>query len=148
MTDPRDALTMYHVLVPMDTDEDRSLTQARYVADLPDAAESVKATVLFIFGADDDVPDEWDRFKSATRIGAVRHATEYLEEHGIDVDVVDESGDTGEFILREAEERDVDAIVLGGRKRSPAGKAIFGSVTQSVILNTDLPVVVTGKRRS
>lgn len=142
-----DGDAMYHVLVPMDTDEDRALAQARYVAGLPDAAESVTATVLFVFGGE-DVPEEWDRFKSATRIGAVRHAIEYLEEHDVEAEVIDESGDTAEFILREAEERDVDAVVLGGRKRSPAGKAIFGSVTQSVILNTDLPVVVTGKRRS
>jgi nucleotide-binding universal stress UspA family protein len=138
---------MYHVLVPMDADEDRAMTQARYVASLPDAANSVKATVLFIFGADDDVPEEMGRMKSITRVASVRHATEYLEDHDIEVDLIDESGDTAEFILREAEDREVDAIVLGGRKRSPAGKAIFGSVTQSVILNTQIPVVVTGKRR-
>ena len=136
---------MYHVLVPMDADEDRSMTQARYVADLPTAGEGVRATLLFIFGARDGVPEEWEKFKSAERIGSVRRAAEYLEEHGVDVEIIDESGDTAEFILREAEDRAVDAIVLGGRKRSPAGKAIFGSVTQSVILNTDLPVVVTGR---
>lgn len=138
---------MYHVLVPVDADEDRAMSQARYVAKLPHADEAVEATVLFIFGPDDDVPREWEGFKSATRVGSVRHATEYLEDHGVEVEVVDESGDTAEFILREAEERAVDAIVLGGRKRSPAGKAIFGSVTQSVILNTDVPVVVTSRHR-
>ena len=123
------------------------MTQARYVARLPHADEEVKATVLFIFSPDDDVPEEWEGFRSATRIGSVRHATEYLEDHGVEVDLIDESGDTAEFILREAESRDVDAIVLGSRKRSPAGKAIFGSVTQSVLLNTDIPVVVTSKHR-
>ena len=138
---------MYHVLVPIDADEDRAMTQARYVADLPQAEGGVKATLLFIFGAGDDVPEEWEKFKSANRIGSVRHAQEYLEDHDVEVEVIDESGDTSEFILREAEERGVDAIVLGGRKRSPAGKALFGSVTQSVILNSDLPVVVTGKSR-
>lgn len=148
MTSPADGSGMYHVLVPMDADEDRAMTQARYVADLPSADGGVRATVLFIFGSDDDVPEEWGRFKSVDRIGSVRHASEYLEDHGVDVELIDESGDTAEFILREAEERAVDAIVLGGRKRSPAGKAIFGSVTQSVILNTDVPVVVTGKPRS
>jgi len=147
MSGRREDSLMYHVLVPMDLDEDRAMTQARYVADLPHADEDVTATVLFIFGPNDDVPDEWEGFRSATRISSVRHAAEYLEDHGVEVDVIDESGDTAEFILREAENRAVDAIVLGGRKRSPAGKAIFGSVTQSVILSTDIPVVVTGRRR-
>lgn len=147
MSGPVDVAVMYHVLVPMDADEDRAMTQARYVADLPQAEDAVKATVLFIFGREDDIPEEWEKFKSADRIGSVRHATEYLEEHGVEVELLDESGDTAEFILKEAEDRAVDAIVLGGRKRSPAGKALFGSVTQSVILNTDIPVVVTGARR-
>ena len=143
--DPSDVPGMYHVLVPMDADEERAMTQARYVADIPKDAEGVKATVLFIFGQGDDIPEEWEKFKSADRIGSVRHATEYLDDHDVEVEIIDESGDTAEFILREAEDRAVDEIVLGGRKRSPAGKAIFGSVTQSVILNTAIPVVVTGK---
>ena len=85
------------------------------------------------------------QFKTADRIQSVRRARDHLQDHGVETIVRDDSGDTTDDIIQEAEEYDVDAIVLGGRKRSPAGKAIFGSVTQSVILNTDRPVVVTGK---
>ncbi|MCG1002983.1 MULTISPECIES: universal stress protein [Halobacterium] len=137
---------MYRVLVPVDDDVERALSQARYVANLPDAENSVEAIVLFVFTGDsEDLPEDVQQFKSASRIQSVRRAQEFLEDAGVDVQVRDDSGDTTDDIIAEAEEYDVDAIVLGGRKRSPAGKAIFGSVTQSVILNADRPVVVTGE---
>jgi nucleotide-binding universal stress UspA family protein len=137
---------MYRVLVPVDEDVDRALSQARYVTDLPAAAENVEAVLLFVFTGDgDDLPAEMQQFKTADRIQSVRRARDHLRDHGVETIVRDDSGDTTDDIIHEAEEHDADAIVLGGRKRSPAGKAIFGSVTQSVILNTDRPVVVTGK---
>lgn len=136
---------MYRVLVPVDGDVDRALAQARYVTDLPAASEDVEAILLYVFtGEGDEIPADLQQFKTADRVESVRRARERLEDEDVDVLVRDDSGDTTEDILDEAEEYDVDAIVLGGRKRSPAGKAIFGSVTQSVILNTERPVVVTG----
>jgi nucleotide-binding universal stress UspA family protein len=50
-----------------------------------------------------------------------------------------------ETIIETGEELEVDVIVTAGRKRSPAGKALFGSVSQSVILGTDRPVIDCGE---
>ncbi|GGN23033.1 universal stress protein [Halarchaeum nitratireducens] len=50
-------------------------------------------------------------------------------------------GDPTEEILDDAASVGPRYIVIGGRKRSPTGKALFGSVTQSVILSADHPVV-------
>ncbi|WP_144901067.1 universal stress protein [Halobellus captivus] len=50
-------------------------------------------------------------------------------------------GDVTEEILAVANAENPRYLVVGGRKRTPVGKAIFGSVTQSVLLESDLPVV-------
>jgi len=129
---------MYRILLPVDQSEDRALAQARYVTNLPDAGESVEVTLLYVFTEEDDSA------RDVTRIGSVKRARERLEDQGVAVHVREDSVEAVDAILAHAEESDIDALVLGGRKRSPTGKALFGSVTQSVILNTDRPVVVTG----
>lgn len=137
---------MYRVLVPVARDEQRALAQAELVASLPDAAESVEAFVLFVFQGENEgeMPDELRRFKSADRIASVRRVRDALQEQGIEVQVLEDSGDAADDILSEAAALDVDAIVLNPRRRSPVGKAVFGSVTQSVILDADRPVLIAG----
>jgi len=130
---------MYKILMPVDQSEDRAMAQARYVTNLPNAAEDVEVTLLYVFtDKDGDGP------RNVTRVGSVKRATDHLEDHGVTVHVREDSAETVDAILSHADEAKADSLVLGGRKRSPTGKAVFGSVTQSVIMNTDRPVVVTG----
>lgn len=139
---------MYRVLVPVDLDEDRALAQAEYVASLPNAADTVEAIVLFVFEGDssDELPGSMDQFdRSVLRVGSVMHTRDFLEERDVSVDILEDSVETVENILSVAETRDVDAIVLGGRKRSLPQKALFGSVTEAVIRQSNRPVVVTGR---
>ena len=138
---------MYRVLVPIDDDEGRARKQASFVAGLPNAAEEVEAHLLFVFtkgAGSEDMPDELRRFDSAERVASVRRAEEILEDAGVDYHLLEDSGRVANDILTDAENLDVDLIVLGGRKRSAASKVIFKSVTQDVLLNTDRPVTVTG----
>lgn len=52
-------------------------------------------------------------------------------------------GDAADEIVRYSSDNNARYIVISGRRRSPVGKALFGSVTQSVLLDADRPVVTT-----
>ena len=56
-------------------------------------------------------------------------------------------GDPADRIVDYADTHDARYITVVGRKRSPAGKAIFGSVGQSVVLGAECPVVLSINRR-
>jgi nucleotide-binding universal stress UspA family protein len=114
------------------------LAEARVVAEMPCADEAVEAILLHDF-------DENPEGGTVEQVASVRRAREYLENAGVDVELQGTSGDPADAIIRTADQRDVDRIVIAGRKRSPTGKALFGSVTQKVILNTDRPVLVCSK---
>jgi len=58
-----------------------------------------------------------------------------------DYEIVGRVGNPGKEIVGYADEVDARFVVVGGRTRSPVGKALFGSVTQSVLLSTERPVV-------
>lgn len=50
-------------------------------------------------------------------------------------------GDPSTKIVEQSADAEVNYTVIGGRQRTPTGKVIFGSVTQSVLLNAKSPVV-------
>lgn len=50
--------------------------------------------------------------------------------------------DAAEAIFDVLTDLDVELLVIGARRRSPVGKLILGSVTQTIILNADVPVLV------
>ena len=92
---------------------------------------------------------EFDRFDEVTpdvvakRSVTVRDLTALLDEADVAYDIrgrTTDSGAVGEEIVGLAEEGDADLVVVGGRKRSPTGKAVFGSTAQEVMLEAPCPV--------
>lgn len=133
---------MHRVLMPVDENIDRGLTQATYLTDLPLNPAEVEVVIIHILEeVEDDVPEA---MRSPDRVEAVRRVRDHLTDSGFEVHVEEVSQSPTEAIEATAASVDADQIVMGGRKRSPAGKVLFGSVTQSVLLDSDLPVVVTG----
>lgn len=128
---------MYHVVLGVDEDEEHARQCAQEIVDLPGAGTEKRVTIIHSFS---DNPSG----ASATQVASVREAGDCFDEAGIEYDVEEASGDPADAIIDVATATDADLVVVGGRKRSPAGKALFGSVTQTVILNAERPVMVTG----
>lgn len=68
-------------------------------------------------------------------------AADAIDEADVEATAVGLIGDPEDTIAQYAEKENASYLVVGGRKRSAVGKAIFGSATQAIILNSDVPVV-------
>ncbi|KAB1197361.1 MULTISPECIES: universal stress protein [Haloferax] len=76
----------------------------------------------------------------ARRHSTVRKVAEKLEDADITYEVRGPVGDHVDKLVELAKEVDADRLLVGGRKRSPAGKAVFGSLAQAVMLESPCPV--------
>ncbi|GAB3706765.1 universal stress protein [Halorubrum pallidum] len=63
------------------------------------------------------------------------------ESSAVDVSPVGLLGDPADEVVNYAESNDARYLVIAGRKRSPVGKALFGSTVQTVMLDSEVPVV-------
>lgn len=138
---------MYRVLLAVDSDEHRAKQAASAVASLPGASDELDVVLLNVF-KQFEVADEGGKVRSEDIYdksdfpASVSIARESLENEGVSVATRREHGKPAEVIVSVADEIDADAIAITGRKRSPAGKVLFGSVTQSVLLSANRPVHV------
>jgi nucleotide-binding universal stress UspA family protein len=77
--------------------------------------------------------------------GAAAFAREFVadtvDEPRVDVAGIGRVGDPVEQTLAVVEETDPRYLVIGGRRRSPTGKAVFGDRTQSILLGSPVPVL-------
>lgn len=124
---------MYRVLVPVDRDAERSYHQAKYVERLADDGGDIEVTVLH-------VADEVD----FGEVAGAADAADMLEDAGLAVERVVDDGSVTEEILRTGRDRDVDEVVMAGRKRSGVSQVLLGSTVQDVVLSAERPVTVTG----
>jgi len=130
-------------------DADRTDELASTVADIAGPADA-EVIIAHVFTDDEygtvverlefDAVAEADPDEVADRHTTVRTLRKQLDDAGISTSARGSVGDHGAEIVSLAERHGADLVVVGGRKRSPTGKAVFGSVAQEVMLSAPCPV--------
>lgn len=83
--------------------------------------------------------------------GAKKSMEEFIKEHFSDypdVEFILEKGDVVETLIRIAQEKGVDLIVMGTHGRKGLDKILFGSVAEGVVKNSPIPVVTINPYRA
>ena len=113
------------ILVAFDDPESNTLARAA------DLAEGLKATLIVTNVS----PDDHDETEGAARYGSERldQARAYLAERGLEVELVQSSGQPADAIVALAQERNADIIVVGMRKKGFFERLVEGSVAQNVM---------------
>lgn len=145
---------MYRVLIPVDDNDDRAGKQIDTIDDLPSVDAEIEAHVVYVYeeietpgegggfasGYLDNLNESLDELRDPPE--TVYKVTEALSERGIDAEIHELVGDPADAILTASHELDADILLMGVRDRSPIGKVVFGSVSQKVILGSEVPVLV------
>lgn len=134
------------VIAAIDRDDDeRTLAQAAALADafdLPLRVVHVLDRSAFLELERSAVESEGKSIPvDEIRSLAQKIATEAMDDAGVEGEAVGLVGDPAEKLIEYADREEASYVVVGGRKRSPVGKALFGSVTQSVLLDAHCPVL-------
>lgn len=129
---------------------DRAKKAVREAVEIARAFED-SVHVVHVLSQSEFVELEQTEYKKSGRavdLDRVRnHAAKLAEKAagGVDHDIEYTGlvGDAADEILEYTAEQNARYVVVGPRKKSPAGKVLFGSVSQKILLNADCPVVVT-----
>ena len=146
---------MYRVLMAVDENEQQASDLATTVERLAGEINDLEVLVLHVF-RDVDLPSQVvvyeplgdfqeEHHQQREIPAAVTNVADRLTERGIDAEIrIERSENPATTINSIAVGHNVDNILIGGRKQSPIGKVLFGSTTQAVLLNSNIPVTVAG----
>jgi nucleotide-binding universal stress UspA family protein len=89
---------------------------------------------------DFDSSENPDPSDVASRHVTTRTVAQSLDAVDVDYEIRGSVGDRGETLVDLAKGEGADRVIVGGRRRSPTGKAVFGSTAQEVMLSAPCPV--------
>ncbi|WP_327052158.1 universal stress protein [Halomicrococcus gelatinilyticus] len=137
-----------HVLVPIDGSEQATKALEHALAEFPDADVTVLNVIDPIdvgYSSTVGMPgysEEWyeESKENAERLFEDAQAT--ADEHGVTLVTETELGRPSQVIVRYADENDVDQIIMGSHGRSGVSRILLGSVAETVVRRSPIPVTV------
>ncbi|QZA88551.1 universal stress protein [Salinarchaeum sp. IM2453] len=138
---------MVDILVPVEEEENQITNIKNTLLGLPFNPEITNLHLLNVFEEFEVESDQWstinsEEFYEKEFPQPIASLADELQHKGYSLELYRRHGDPVDTIIQLSNEITANMIVVGGRKRSPVGKALFGSVAQSVILQTDIPVLI------
>jgi len=118
----------------VETFPDATVT-ALYVIDPINSLLAVEASGL-------SVADSWYDDERQRAAGLLATATELAAEYDAEIETATATGQPVREIVDYAEDHDVDQIVVGSHSRNRVGRAILGSVAETVVRRARVPVTV------
>jgi nucleotide-binding universal stress UspA family protein len=137
---------VFKILLPVNGDIERALEAAQVITELP--ISDITVTVLnvqpevSVATGDSGIVDSKEWYDESDFPPSVAAVKEEIEQADVTVELMREHAEPAEAIIDVTSEIDADRIVMAGRKRTPSGKVLFGSTTQSVLLTAAVPVTV------
>ena len=131
---PFQAVPVKTVLVAYDDPQSQTLARAA------DYAEQLGATLVVTNVAPPKDPSPEDSERLAQE--RLEQARSYLEDRGLEAELVPTKGTPADAIVRLAQERNVDLIVVGSRHKRFFERLVEGSVNQNVLRRAGCDVLV------
>lgn len=139
-----------HVLVPVDESDLADAALTHTFEHHPDAVVTVlhvidPAELVAYGGMEGGAMINYDEIQSQQEERAeelFRDARRRAEEHGIELETALVTGRPAHSILEFVDENDIDHVVIGSHGRTGAKRVLLGSVAETVIRRSRVPVTV------
>ena len=140
------------ILLPIDRSE-HARAACELAAELFDSGTLVFLHVIdpaeASYSAETAVPDIPERWYEQQEERAKNHFDELeaiARDHGLDVERLVEAGKPAQTIVETARDGSIDHIVMGSHGRQGVSRLLLGSVAETVVRRSPVPVTVARKR--
>jgi nucleotide-binding universal stress UspA family protein len=136
------------ILVPVDGSEQSEKALEHVLTEFPDEDVTVINVIDPIdvgYTSTVGMPgysEEWYEESTENAETLFEEAQETADEYGVTLSTTTELGRPSQAIVEYAEEKDFDQIVMGSHGRSGVSRILLGSVAETVVRRSPMPVTV------